>query len=67
MAAKLRRYEQLLKGHGVKLEDDGEPAGVDEGLAEERDFSTRAALGIGIPRADNAEKGTLFINKQEAH
>ena len=59
LAARLRRYEHLLKKHGVKLEDDddvpqdGEPHNSDNHL-------------LMLPRAPQADKGMLFTDHQNS-
>jgi len=66
LAARLRRYEQLLKTHGVKLEDDEVnneptvPPDYDEG-------SGSHALGMNGPRPRNQTKGALFADRENSH
>lgn len=61
LAARLRRYEHLLKKNGVKIEDDEE-------VPEEHpnpDFGERG-LALQVPRAPKADKGILFSDHQNS-
>lgn len=75
LMAKIRRYEQLLKTHGLKTEEDGEE-GVEEGSVDppheftpNRDYGgpSHQSITMAVPRAPNAETGALFTNKGESH
>jgi hypothetical protein len=72
---KLKRYEQLLKTHGVKLDEDEEESRPSEEptkvghqpIMSPRSWNDRTTIGLSAPRAPNTEGGTLFIHKEEAH
>jgi hypothetical protein len=72
---KLRRYEQLLKSHGVKLDDDEEEPQIIEEPSQRgpettntaTDWNGRTTIGLAAPRAPDTEAGSLFIHKEEAH
>ncbi|EHL03749.1 hypothetical protein M7I_0150 [Glarea lozoyensis 74030] len=74
---KLKRYEQLLKTHGVKIDEDEEGSRPSEEPTKAtcevfqpqppRSWDDRTTIGLTAPRPPNAETGTLFIHKEEAH
>lgn len=65
LATRVRRYEQLLKKHGVKIEDD------DDASEEHHDQSTPPhslqsndrLLSLDAPRHIKEDKGILFVDK----
>lgn len=66
--SKLKRYEQLLKNHGIKLEEDGETSPTTKELSDQRyNWGERATVGLNVPRAPGTAPGTLFIHKEESH
>ncbi|RDL39484.1 uncharacterized protein BP5553_03824 [Venustampulla echinocandica] len=66
IGAKLRKYEQLLKKHGVKIEEDGGSAAVEELDNSYREDGAQAALNMTVPRPRNAEPGALFTDKENS-
>jgi hypothetical protein len=67
LVGRLRRYEHLLKKHGVKLddEDDGEAENNEDG--ERPDSSVEGPFSLNVPRAPGAEKGALLSYKGNTH
>lgn len=64
---RLRKYEHLLKTHGIKIEDE-EPAQRtgNEGPHFDDDMDSRE-MTLSAPRARNTEKGALFADKDNSH
>lgn len=60
LATRLRKYEQLLKKHGVKIDDDDHS---DENQ-ESPNRVEHAALSIDAPRDPTVERGMLFKDKE---
>jgi hypothetical protein len=56
---RLRRYESLLKSHGVKIDDDS-PGEEAEEIHEPR-------LSMSVPRLRHQERGALFKDKENSH
>jgi hypothetical protein len=67
LVGRLRKYEHLLKTHGIKIEDE-EPAHRtgNEGPHFDDDMDSRE-MTLSAPRASNAEKGALFADKDNSH
>jgi hypothetical protein len=64
MVGRLRRYEHLLRSHGVKIDDDDSPGEETSGwTAGNRD----ARLSMNVPRARNQPPGALFADKENSH
>ncbi|KAG0648751.1 Aurofusarin cluster transcription factor aurR2 [Hyphodiscus hymeniophilus] len=61
IAAKLRRYEHLLKKNGIKIEDDDDDATED---SPQNDNHTMHLLEV--PRPPKADKGMLFTDHQNS-
>lgn len=70
LAARLRKYEHLLRTHGVKIDHDDE---VIPGSAERANESPHwhepgaNGLSMNVPRARNVERGALFADKESSH
>jgi hypothetical protein len=60
IGTRLRKYEQLLKKHGVKFEDDDL---VDEPESSNSHNHVERGLPLDVPRAPRAERGMLFADK----
>lgn len=71
LVVRLRRYEHLLKKHGVKLDDEEDIANEHEGVdVHERAEYNKAGegpLSLAVPRAPGAEKGALLSYKGNTH
>lgn len=60
LAARLRRYEHLLKKNGVKIEDD------DDVPEEPPEPPVQRGLSLGPPRIPKTDKGILFSDHQNS-
>ena len=70
LVAKLRRYERLLKDHGVNIESEEKKVVLttDIGMQQEDvDVSDVRRLTMGAPRPDHVSKGALFFDKDSSH
>jgi hypothetical protein len=59
LVGRLRRYESLLKSHGIKTDDDSP--------SEEAEENQVPRLSMTVPRARHHERGALFTNKENSH
>ncbi|KAF4628725.1 hypothetical protein G7Y89_g9431 [Cudoniella acicularis] len=69
LATRLKKYEYLLKKHGVKIEEEEEDNSpvMEEEAHEYREYGAQTGISLTVPRARNAEKGALFTNKENSH
>jgi hypothetical protein len=67
LVARLRRYEQLLKTHGIKVDEEVHARkNGNESSQFDDDFDSRELM-MSAPRARNSEKGALFADKENSH
>ena len=62
VATRLKRYEQLLRKHGIKLEDDDDSL---DAIPEANQNQVERALSIGPP-AVKSDEGILFTDKDSS-
>jgi len=69
LAARLRKYEHLLKTHGIKIEDDDASQEPEEAPPENPPSSDPELrlLSLNTPRPRNLERGALFTDKENSH
>lgn len=71
LAAKLRKYEHLLKSHGVNIDDEDIPEESDEPRPQNKspDHHEFQLLSMNAPspRTPEGEGGSLFTNKGHSH
>jgi hypothetical protein len=71
IAAKLRRYEHLLKTHGVKIEDDDTAVDSKSSNEDHVEFKPQSGdasrLSMNCPRPQNTEAGALFADKENTY
>lgn len=72
LAARLRKYEHLLKTHGVKIEDDDASQEPEEATSENSSSAGGVdpelrLLSLSTPRPRNLERGALFTDKENSH
>jgi hypothetical protein len=71
LVGRLRRYEHLLKKHGIKLDDDedltSERESADNHERKEYNRADDGPLSLAVPRAPGAEKGALLSYKGNTH
>jgi hypothetical protein len=67
LATRLRKCEQLLRTHGVKIEDEEYIAPGAHLLAEPFTEQLDTTLSLTVARARNSEEGALFADKQNSH
>jgi hypothetical protein len=71
LAARLRKYEHLLKSHGVKIEDEDTPQEADEPRPKNKspDHFEFKLLSMNAPSPRNleGEGGALFTDKGNSH
>jgi hypothetical protein len=65
LVGRLRKYEHLLKTHGVKIDDDDSPGEESSGNWADRGRET--GLSMTVPRARNQPPGALFADKENSH
>lgn len=67
LAGRLRKYEHLLKTHGIKIDDEElEKPEPDDNQVED-DFSSNKVVSMTVPRHRNAARGALFADKDKSH
>ena len=71
LVARLRKYEHLLKTHGVKIEDEDTPQEADEPRPKNKspDHIEFNLLSMNAPshRTLQEEGGSLFTDKENSH
>ncbi len=70
LAAKLRRYEHLLKTHSVKFEDEDTAVDSRSNNEDRGEFSPQsgeARLSMNVPRPRDVESGALFADKEDTY
>lgn len=63
LAARLRKYEHLLKKNGIKIEEDED---APEDRPEPSTYGVERGLTLEVPRAPKADKGMLFADHQNS-
>lgn len=72
LAARLRKYEHLLKTHGVKIEE-GDASQEPEEATPEHILPAGGGdpelnlLSLNTPRPQNLERGALFTDRENSH
>ncbi len=67
LADRLKRYEHLLRKHGVKLDDEDEDEMKTRGEREGSHPHPDEFLAMHAPRPKGGERGALFANKENFH
>ncbi|KAG4419499.1 hypothetical protein IFR04_007373 [Cadophora malorum] len=70
LAARLRKYEHLLRTHGVKIDhdDDSPPDAGERSHGSSHSHETGSnGLSYNVPRTRNVERGALFADKENSH
>lgn len=69
LATSLRKYEHLLRTHGIKFDDEDNSQEPDEALTENKspDKTNFKLLTLNVPSGRNSKKGALFTDKANSH
>lgn len=60
---RLRKYEHLLRSHGVKIDNDDSPGEESSGF----DRGRETGLSMTVPRGRHQPPGALFADKENSH
>ncbi len=66
MAGRLRKYEHLLKSHGIKIDDEELEKPDFDGLQVTDIYDSRV-ISMVAPRNRNTVKGALFADKDKSY
>ena len=69
LAGRIRKYEHLLKTHGIKIDDEelDKPEHDDPQHIDEFNSGADRVISMMAPRGRNRVKGSLFADKDKSH
>jgi hypothetical protein len=67
LVGRLRKYELLLKTHGIKVDDEEPARKTGDGPSQLAEDFDPGVISMLAPRARNSEKGALFAEKENSH